>query len=73
MAKGFPPIPELLLKALSEAFPERSAQAHDTPTSLMIFEGGQRSVVRFLQARFKEQQAAAEELHQNVLVQPQGS
>lgn len=69
-ASDFPPIPEPLLAALDRIFPEASAKTPDQTISYLMFRGGERSVIRFLQRVFQEQQAAAKELSQHVLVQP---
>ncbi len=50
----FPVVPLDLLTALDEAFPERSPDLQ-TPVDAIRHQAGQRSVVRFLQKKFEEQ------------------
>lgn len=50
----FPHIPEDLLNALEEAFPERSADLNWSDREVW-YKAGQRQVVRFLRNAFEEQ------------------
>ena len=68
-ASSFPPIPLSLLEALERAFPEQSALNPDQTYAHLLFDGGKREVVRFMRARYREQQTNTTEL-QNVLNQP---
>lgn len=54
MDQPFPAIPEDLLVALEKAFPERSADLKWTDRQVWFF-AGNREVVRFLRAKFTEQ------------------
>lgn len=49
-----PRIPENIVAYLNFVFPEKSANLGDSQDSIM-FQGGQRSVVRFLMRIFEEQ------------------
>lgn len=69
-ASGFPPIPHALLEALERAFPEQSVLNADQTHAHLLFEGGKREVVRFIRARYREQQVADSTELPNVLVQP---
>ena len=52
---GFPTIPEALLKELNNRFPEQCPEL-EWDSKTVWYTTGQRSVVRLLNALFKEQQ-----------------
>ena len=50
-----PPIPEDLLKALEEKYPEKYPDVIHTPEKLLSFKQGEISVIRMLRSRFELQ------------------
>ena len=52
--QSLPSIPEVLLKALEERFPDRAPDLK-TPDKEVWFKAGQAHLVRFLRAQFEEQ------------------
>lgn len=52
---NFPSVPEDLLKSLDETFPERCPEASWSDRKIWM-EAGARRVVRFLKAKYEEQQ-----------------